>query len=62
MTVILICALFFAFVICVRFGKRFIPWLKEKDSIQPIKEEVASIYDARENGSPEEHGNPGAKR
>ena len=62
MTVILICALFFAFVICVRFGKRFIPWLKEKDSIRPIKEEVASIYDARENGSPEEHGNPGAKR
>jgi len=54
MAVILICALLVAFVICIQFGKRFIPWLREKGIIQPIKDEVASIYNARDSGSAEE--------
>ena len=55
MMVILICALLVAFIICVKFGKRFIPWLRKKGIIQPIKDEVASIHDARESGSQEKH-------
>ena len=51
MAVIMICALLAAFMICILFGKRFIPWLKKKDIVQPIKDEVASIYDVRESGS-----------
>ena len=46
-----VCALLGAFLICVLIGKRFIPWLKKKDAIQPIKDEVATIYEDQ-NGDP----------
>ena len=55
MSVIIIFAFLSAFVICILVGKRLIPWLKKKDVLQPLKDEVATIYDDQNDDSPEEH-------
>lgn len=55
MSVIIVFAFLSAFVICILVGKRLIPWLKKKDVLQPLKDEVATIYDDQNDDSAEEH-------
>lgn len=44
-------AFLLAFVVCVAFGKWYIPWLKKHGAKQPIKDEVATIYAEKETAS-----------
>ena len=54
MAAIVISAPLLAFLICILIGKRIIPWLKKKDAVQSLKDEVATIYDDRNGDSAEE--------
>ena len=46
MTTMIISALL-AFLVAVAFGKYYIPWLKRRGATQPLKDEVAQIYQER---------------
>ena len=37
-----------AFLIAVAFGRFYIPWLKQRGASQPLKKEVAEIYEERD--------------
>lgn len=45
MTVYIIAAFLIAFLFSIIFGKRYISWLEKKGVWQPLKDEVAKIYD-----------------
>ncbi len=45
----LLSALLFAFLISRVFGKRFIPWLKMKGIIQPLKKQVGEKVYSEKN-------------
>lgn len=45
MTVYIIVAFLIAFLFSILFGKRHISWLEKKEVRQPLKDEVAKIYD-----------------
>ena len=40
-----------AFLVSSVFGKYYIPWLEKKNARQPLKEEVAKIYEEGEAGN-----------
>ncbi len=45
-----------ALLVGVVFGKRYVPWLKKKGFIQPIKDKVEEIYSADEAKTADSHG------
>lgn len=47
MIIRIIAAFSFAFLVTIITGKPFILWLKEKGVSQPLKVEVARIYDGK---------------
>ena len=49
MEIRIIIAFLLAFVIALVLGKLFIPWLNRRRMAQPLKEEVARIYDEKED-------------
>lgn len=55
MAIQLLGAFLFALLIGVLFGKRYIPWLKKKGFVQPIKGQVTKIYSDNETDSSDDH-------
>lgn len=49
MAVKMIIAFVLTFLITIGFGKFFVPWLKNHNFSQPLKEEVAQNYTEKEN-------------
>ncbi len=45
----MIIAAVMAFLFTAVFGRVYVPWLKNHGAAQPLKEEVAKIYEEREN-------------
>ena len=54
MLVKLLAALVLAFLAAAGFGKRYVPWLEKKNARQPLKAEVAKIYEDQTGEDPEE--------
>lgn len=55
MTMQLICSVLLAFLVGLIFGKIFIPWLKRKGFVQPLKDEVQKqVYLEGESSSDQE--------
>ena len=50
--ILLACAL--AFLVSAIFGKFYIPWLKKKKLEQPLKDEVAQMYEDQTDSESEE--------
>ena len=48
MTVKIIAAFLIAFLVSVLFGKHNVSWLEKREIRQPLKDEVAKIYDQAE--------------
>lgn len=42
------------FLVSAIFGRFYIPWLKKKNLEQPLKDEVAQIYENRTDSESEE--------
>ena len=40
MTIVLVAAFLLAFVLSLVLGKHLIPWLKKREFVQPLKDEV----------------------
>ena len=38
-----------SFLIAAAFGRFYVPWLKKRGASQPLKEEVARIYEENEH-------------
>ena len=49
MTVRLILAFVIAFATAAVVGKFYVPWLRKRGASQPLKEEVARIYEENEH-------------
>ena len=49
MVITMIISAFAAFLIAAAFGRFYIPWLKKRGASQPLKEEVARIYEENEH-------------
>jgi len=45
MKVYMLIALIFAFLFCLYFGMRYVSWLEKKNIKQPLKDEVAQVYE-----------------
>ena len=54
MVIWMLSALIIAFLVSCVSGKLYIPWLKKRGFVQPLKDEVNQIVYQAEN-SPEEH-------
>ena len=50
-----IIAFVLTFLITIGFGKFFVPWLKNHNFSQPIKDEVAQIYTEEDNSIDKEN-------
>lgn len=49
MAVKIMIAFMLSFLISIGFGRFFVPWLKRHSFSQPLKEEIAQMYERKDN-------------